>query len=398
MTQTRRHFLQSSAALAALPLRAFAPSMRAYIGSYSSPQGPEGSIGRGSGIILCDIDSTTGQIRQREVFDNPTNPSWLDFGPKSRVLYSANETGEYQGASSGSVSAYAVDAATGRLTLLNTLPSHGAGPTHLSVHPGGGYVFVANYAGGTVAVLRLKEDGSLDEVTDVHVDTGIIGPKKASSAPKGSFAISGHDRTHAHMILPAPGGKFVLWSDLGLDRLLMAPFDKKTGKLGTPRETPLPPGDGPRHFAFHSNGKWLYSLQEEGSTVARFDYDASTGNLTPRETVSSLPPGFAGTNYTSEIRIRADGRFLYCANRLHDSIAWFAIAENGRLTWHGETWTRGDYPRSFTIDPSSRFLFSCNQRGDAVTTFRVDRTKGALTFTGHYFPAGTPSIVVFPTA
>ena len=157
----------------------------------------------------------------------------------------------------------------------------------------------------------------------------------------------------------------------------------------------LPPGDGPRHFAFHPSGRWLYSLQEEASTVAVFAYDGTRGRLTAKQTISSLPKGFAGTDFTSEIAVTPDGKFVYAANRLHDSIAWFSIAEGGVLTLLGEQWTRGDYPRSFGIDPSGSFLFSCNQRSDAITAFRRDKNTGALAFTGQYTPVGTPAIIIF---
>jgi 6-phosphogluconolactonase (cycloisomerase 2 family) len=158
---------------------------------------------------------------------------------------------------------------------------------------------------------------------------------------------------------------------------------------------PLPAGDGPRHFAFHPNGRWMYSLQEEASTLVLFDYDAGSGSLKTRQTVSTLPKGFAGTDFTSEILIAPGGRTIYAANRLHDSIAWFSIDPNGALTPGGEEWTRGDYPRSFTIDPTGNFLYSCNQRSDAITTFRVNRKTGGLSFTGQYTAVGTPSILVF---
>jgi 6-phosphogluconolactonase (cycloisomerase 2 family) len=146
---------------------------------------------------------------------------------------------------------------------------------------------------------------------------------------------------------------------------------------------------------FHPDGRRLYSLQEEASTLVTFDFDPSTGRLTARQTISTLPKSFRGTNFTSGIRISPDARFIYISNRLHDSIAWFPIAKDGTLRFGGEEWTRGDYPRSLTIDPSGNFLFSCNQRGDAVTSFRINRQTGALAFTGHYTPVGTPSILTF---
>jgi 6-phosphogluconolactonase len=189
----------------------------------------------------------------------------------------------------------------------------------------------------------------------------------------------------------------VLASDLGLDQILIWRFDAEKGTLSahSPASAPLPPGDGPRHFAFHPNGRWMYSLQEEGSTLASFDYDATQGRLTPKQTLSSLPKGFTGTNFTSEVMVSPDGKFVYAANRLHDSIAFFSIRDAGTLTFVGEEWTRGDYPRSFGIDPTGNFLYSCNQRSDAITAFRINRRTGSLTFTGQYTPVGTPAIIVF---
>jgi 6-phosphogluconolactonase (cycloisomerase 2 family) len=343
------------------------------------------------------MDPSTGALSQRELFPNGSNPSCLALDPSRTHLYAANETTTFQGTNSGSVSAFSIDRSNGHLTLLNEVSSQGAGPCHLSVHPSGRYVLVANYAGGTVAVLPIRPDGALGPASDVKPGQGTVNRTRATSAPAGSFAMSGHDRPHAHMIQADPSGEFVLASDLGLDQIFIWKFDAKKGALSAnnPASAPLPPGDGPRHFAFHPNGRWFYSLQEEASTLVTFDYDGTSGRLTAKQTVSSLPKGFSGTNYTSEVMVSADGKFVYAANRLHDSIAWFSIGEAGTLTFAGEEWTRGDYPRTFTIDPAGNFLYSCNQRGDAITTFRINRETGNLTFTGQYTPVGTPSIVVF---
>ena len=248
-----------------------------------------------------------------------------------------------------------------------------------------------------MAVLPILPDGRLGEASDVKVDAGTIGPTRAANAPPGSFAFSGHDRTHAHMIQADPSGRFVLHVDLGLDTIFVWRFDAERGVLAPndPPSVALPPGDGPRHFHFHPNGRWFYSIQEEGSTVVLFDYDAASGRLTARQTISTLPPGFAGSNFCSEILVSLDGRYVYAGNRLHDSIAIFSVGADGSLKYVGEEWTRGNYPRSFAFDPTGRFLYCCNQRADAVTVFRVDRASGALAFTGHYAPVGNPSIVVF---
>jgi 6-phosphogluconolactonase (cycloisomerase 2 family) len=408
---TRRAFLKASAAFAGLaPLAACstrAPSgagpLIAYVGTFSSPLKDvlptqvDLPPGNGRGIHLFRVDRATGALAPCGVVEMGTSPSCLAPNAAGTRLYSANETDRAGPDKQGTVSAFAVDRADGSLRLLNTVRSGGAGPTYVSVHPRGRHLLVANYFGGSVAVLPILPDGRLGEASDVQVDAGPIGPARATHAPPGSFAFSGHDRTHAHMIQADPSGRFVLHVDLGLDRLYVWKFDEARGVL-TPNDPPwvsLPPGDGPRHFHFHPNGRWLYSIQEEGSTLVLFDYDGASGRLSARQTVSTLPPGFAGSNFCSEILVSADGRFVYAGNRLHDSIGIFSVGPDGDLAYVGEEWTRGNYPRSFAFDPTGGFLFCCNQRADHVTVFRVDRGSGRLAFTGHYAPVGNPSIVVF---
>jgi 6-phosphogluconolactonase (cycloisomerase 2 family) len=326
-----------------------------------------------------------------------TSPSCLAVNAAGTRLYSANETDRVGADKHGTVSAFAINSADGKLELLNTVESGGAGPTYVSIHPSGRLLLVANYFGGSVAVLPILADGRLGEAADIKNDAGKIGPAKATNAPPGSFAFSGHDRTHAHMIQADPSGTFVLHVDLGLDKIFTWKMDKQSGKLtpSEPATVSLPPGDGPRHFHFHPNGRWLYSIQEEGSNIVLFDYDPRAGRLTPRQTISSLPPGFAGSNFCSGILVSADGKFVYAGNRLHDSIGIFAVGSDGTLTFVEEEWTRGNYPRSFNFDPTGQFLYCCNQRGDNIAAFRVDQKTGGLKFTGHYAPVGNPSIIVF---
>lgn len=375
----------------------------AYVGTYTSPLQNMRSTqvdlppGNGRGIHLFQVDRATGALTPCGLVEMGTSPSALAFNAARTRLYSANETERIGDEEAGSLSAFAINPVDGQLKLLNTVSSGGKGPAHLSVHPSGRFVLVANYFGGSVAVLPILPDGSLGAVTDIKKDAGKVGPTKATNAPPGSFAFSGHDQPHAHMIEADPSGRFVLHVDLGLDQIYVWKFDDKKGTL-TPNDPPavsLPPGDGPRHFHFHPNGRWLYSLQEEGSTIVLFDYDSARGLLASRQTISSLPPGFAGSNFCSGILVSADGRFVYAGNRLHDSIAIFSVGETGELTFVGEEWTRGNYPRSFNFDPSGQFLYSCNQRGDNIAVFRRDRISGGLTFTGHYTPVGNPSIIVF---
>lgn len=411
--RSRRSFLKTSAALAgAAPLLAGSSRSRAdddapllaYVGTYSSPLHDvlptqvDLPPGNGRGIHRFRVDRETGALTPIGIHELGTSPSHLALNADGNRLYSANETDRAgDGGKEGTVSTFAIDRKDGALTLLNTVRSGGAGPTYISIHPTGRFLLVANYFGGSVAVLPIQPDGRLAEPADIQADAGKVGPTRATNAPPGSFAISGHDRTHAHMIRPDAAGRFVLHVDLGLDRIYVWKFDDQTGAL-TPNDPPsvaLPPGDGPRHFDFHPNGRWLYSLQEEASTIVVFDYDPATGRLSSRQTISTLPPGYAGSNFCSGILVSADGRFVYAGNRLHDSIGLFSIGPKGDLTYLGEEWTRGDYPRSFTFDPTGRFLYCCNQRADHIATFRVNPQTGGLTFTGHYTPVGNPSSVHF---
>jgi 6-phosphogluconolactonase (cycloisomerase 2 family) len=407
---SRRSFLKTSAAVAgATPLAGrlraqdAAGPLFAYVGTFSSPLKDvlptqvDLPPGNGHGIHVFRVDRTTGALTPAGVHEMGTSPSCLAVNAAGTRLYSANETDRQGERKEGTVTAFAVDRGDGTLTPLNTVRSGGAGPTYVSLHPTGKWLLVANYFGGSVAVLPVLADGRLGDATDVKTDEGKVGPTKAAHAPPGSFAISGHDRTHAHMILPDPAGRFVLHVDLGLDRIYVWKFDATKGTLAAndPPAVALPPGDGPRHVHFHPNGRWLYSVQEEGSTVVLFDYDAAAGRLTARQTISTLPRGFAGSNFCSEILVSADGKFVYAGNRLHDSIAIFAVGPDGTLSYTGEEWTRGDYPRSFAFDPAGRFLYCCNQRADHVTVFRADRATGGLAFTGQYVPVGNPSHVVF---
>jgi 6-phosphogluconolactonase (cycloisomerase 2 family) len=379
------------------------PALMAYVGTFSSPLRDtlptqvDLPPGNGRGIHLFQVNRTSGVLTAAGIYDMGTSPSCLAVSPNGSRLYSANETDRWGDDRTGSVSAFAVDPRDGQLSLLNTVSAGGAGPTYVSLHPSGKYLLVANYFGGSIAVLPVLDDGRLAEAVDIQLPTGTIGPTVATHAPPGSFAFSGHDRTHAHMIQADDSGRFVLHADLGLDKIFIWHFDTQLGKVSPTEQAfvSLPPGDGPRHFHFHPNGRWFYSIQEEGSTIALFDFDATTGQLQSRQTVSSLPAGFAGSNFCSEILVSHDGRFVYAGNRLHDSIGIFAIGPDGTLAFVAEEWTRGDYPRSFNFDPSGSFLYSCNQRADNIALFQVDRQRGNLSFTGHYTPVGNPSMIVF---
>ena len=263
----------------------------AYVGTFSSPLGDvlptqvDLPPGNGKGIHYFQVDRQSGDLTPAGVFPMGTSPSCLAVNPTETRLYSANETDRWNGTDQGSISAFAINASDGSLTKLNTVPSGGAGPTYVSLHPSQRFLLVANYFGGSVSVLPVRTDGRLGEPVCVVEDQGEIGPTVATNAPQGSYAFSGHDRTHAHMIQSDPSGKHVLHVDLALDKIYVWDFDEDSGQLSPTRQgsVSLPPGDGPRHFHFHPNGRWFYSVQEEGSTVALFHYDSNDGKLTHKK-------------------------------------------------------------------------------------------------------------------
>jgi 6-phosphogluconolactonase len=402
---SRRSFLKASAALwlttsTIRPFQGVALDSRgqrilAYVGTDTKPV--DGAA-NGKGIYLFEMNSHTGELSLLKLAAETTSPSWLTLHPSGRYLYAINEVSDFDGRN-GSVSAFAIDRVNGDLRFLNTVSSLGAGPAYVCVDATGKYAFVANYFGGNIAVFPILSTGSLGPPVDFHQDKGSLGSIHATNAPPGSFAISGHDAPHAHMIHSDPQNRFVLQTDLGQDRIYIYKFDADNGKL-TAADTPFisfASGDGPRHFAFHPNGRWLYSIQEEASTIEFFHYDSNAGVLRRRQTVSTLPPGYTGTNFSSEIMVSPDGRFVHAANRLHNSIAVFSIAGDGRLEYVGETLTQGDYPSYFTVDPKSNFLYACNQRSDNITSFRIDSRTGMLSFTGRYTSVGTPLCITFLT-
>ena len=400
---SRRVMLQQSIAFtlftsALRPLQADAepPRRLVFAGTYNTPV--DGAGGNGQGIFLLEMKPATGELKPVALAAPSHNASWLALDPSGRFLYAANEVGNFDG-NSGSVSAYAVNRGNGSLTLLNIVSSEGAGPAHLSVDGTGKFVFVANYAGGSLSVLPIQPSGALGPATWVHQDKGSVGPTVPTTAPPGSFAFSGHDKPHAHMIHADPSNRFVLQTDLGQDRIYVYRLDALNGTL-SPAETPfvtVPPGDGPRHFTFHRNGRWMYSLQEEASTVIFFMFDPTTGALRAQQTISTLPPGFKGTNFTSEILLSPDGHFLYAANRLHDTVAIFAVSGEGRLRYLGETSTMGSYPRHIQMDPEGNYLYACDQRSDSIAGLRVHKKTGALTVTGQYTAMGSPACLLFLT-
>ncbi len=390
---SRRGFLKGASALTAAaaattPAKAATGRVVAYVGAYTD---------RGKGIHMFHLGSD-GSLTPWKILEGIRSPSSLAFSPDKKFLYAVNEIGNFNGTTSGSVTSMSVGT-DGDLRIINVVSSQGGGPAHLSVDPSGKWVLVANYGGGSVCVLPIMGDGSLGEFTDARLlpREATYGPQPSPLAPPGSFANSGHDAPHAHQAQTDPGGNFVLVTDLATDRIYSYRLDKTAGRLNASAQPYVQagPGAGPRHFDFHPNGRWLYSLNEEASTIDFIAYDATTGAMKINASVSSLPQGFQGTNYPSEIHVSEDGRFVYGANRLNDTIGAYSIGPDGFLTATGHYWTRGSYPRHFAIEPYGRYLYVCHSRSDNVTAFGVDRGTGRLNFTGKYTGVGNPSKIVF---
>lgn len=416
---SRRQLLQASAlasGLGALGLNVSAShaatsskAVYAYVGTYSDGGKPWRG-GRGLGVHQFVVDGATGALKPipgapPAVASTGSdaklrNPASLARHPSLPMLYAANEF------EAGSVSAFRIGA-NGALSFVAEVPCGGKDPAHISVHPDGRFLFTANYASGDISVIALRADGTpdADRAAVVYKDVAACGaatPCKpgadvvpAAARSHEGFATSDHDGPHAHMVHADPKGNFVLVADLGLDRVISYRFDRATGVLSQPSTVAVSESSGARHFVFHPNGKWLYLVNEEASTIAFMRYDSATGVLALVSETSALPAGFKGTSYASGIRMLPDGQHFVSLNRLHDSISIFKVdARTGAPTLVREEWTRGNYPRSCTLDPSGKFLYVChNKQGDNVTVFRVQ--KGDIQFTGQYVAVGSAAAIEF---
>lgn len=366
---------------------------RAYIGTYTpDPADPSSTRNPGQGIYLATLDDTTGVPSDLKLVARTLSPTWLALSADHKVLYAVNEVASL-GHSSGSITAYAVDAASGALKVLNVVDSGGPVPCFVSVHPSGKFLLVANYTGGSFSVTRIKPDGSLGETTDVVKPTGPMSVYQSTDRPVGMAGSTEPHGSHAHMIQPDPTGQYVLGADTGRDQILVWKLDTTTGKLVQTSVTKSLPGAGPRHFVFSPDGTTLYVLQEQDSRLSVYGF--ADGKLTLRgASVSSLPVGFQGGNTTSELLIDQGGKHLYGGNRSHDSIATFTVGEHGAVSLTANTHTEGTIPRSLAFDPTGKFLYSLNQNGDNLTTFRLG-ADGVPTFTGKFLAVGAPAVMVF---
>jgi 6-phosphogluconolactonase len=353
--------------------------MLVYFGTYTGE--------KSKGVYVSRLDPASGALSRPELAGETASPSFLAVHPSQNFLYAINEIGNFQGKESGSVSAFTIDRNTGRLTALNQQPSVGRGPAHLVVDKAGRNVLVANYGGGSVAVVPIGTDGALKPPSAFIQHTGSSVDPERQKGP------------HAHSINLDPANRFAYAADLGLDKVLVYRFDAEKGSLvaNDPPFSQVAAGAGPRHFAIHPDG-FAYVINEMSMTVTAFRRDIEHGSLTELQTISTLPPGQAVESgfSTADVQVHPSGRFLYGSNRGHDSIVVFAIDQkSGRLTYVENRPTQGSTPRGFGIDPSGSYLLAANQRSDSVVVFRIDKQTGRLTPTGHTIEVGAPVCVKF---
>ena len=378
----RRHFASSIALLVLLLLvpstgqekTASRSSYLMYVGTYTGPNS--------KGIYAYRFDAATGQATPVGLVAETANPSFLAIDPTQRFLYAANEISDYQGQKSGAISAFAIDRKSGKLTLLNQVSSHGAGPCYVSLDQTGKYVLAANYDGGNVAVFPVLKDGRLGEASAV---------------------IRAHRPHRRSLWSSTPPDRFVLRQPLrdrvvpGAGPVAGVSFRPRgTLAANDPPFAQLHHGARPRHFAVHPGNKFLYVIEESASAVTEFSYDAANGTLRRMATVSTLPEGFKGDNTTAEIKVHPDGKFLYGSNRGHDSIAVFALdPATGMPRFLEFVPTGGKKPRNFEIAPGGAFLIAANQNSNNLVIFKIDPETGHLTPTGQLLEAPSPACIKF---
>lgn len=355
--------------------------IRVYIGTAT---GKTAMGNESKGIYACELDLNSGKLTEPVLVAETKGPTFLALHPDGKHLYAVGVMPQGD-KSVGAVSAFVIeDAKSGKLKLLNQASSGGPGPCHLVVDKAGKLVLAANYGGGSCCAVAIKEDGSL-------------GSQTGFAQHEGSSVDPGRQKEpHAHSINVSPDNRFAFCADLGLDKVLIYKLDG--GKL-TPNDPPAgktAPGSGPRHFAFHPNGKFAYVINEMGNTVTAFAYNADKGSLSEVQSIGTLPSEFKGTSYAAEVVVHPSGRFLYGSNRGQDSIAVFKIdADTGKLTAAGHQGEEVKWPRNFNIDPTGKYCLVCNEKGDSVLVWSIDQETGALTPTGNKITVGQPMCVKF---
>ncbi|MEM9419794.1 MAG: lactonase family protein [Planctomycetota bacterium] len=349
--------------------------MHVYFGTYTQD--------REEGIFRGELNLDTGQLTVDQGFGGVDNPSFLALHPNGKTLYAVAEAGKNDGAT-----AFAIDPATGDLTLLNTQTVPGRGACHIIVDPDATTAIVAFYGSGNIASFPINDDGSLGDVASLIQHEGSSVNKRRQEGP------------HAHSVNVDTTGKWAIAADLGTDQLLVYEINPATSELkaNDPPFMPLHPGAGPRHFAFHPNDQWAYVINELDATLTVMDWDAAPGTLTAKQTLGTLPTDYpeGERKSTAEIVVHPSGKFVYGSNRGHDSIAIFAVNDSdGTLTLVGHQPSGGEEPRNFNVDPTGRWLLACNQNTDDVQVFSIDAETGELSPVGEPVSVPRPVCVKF---
>jgi 6-phosphogluconolactonase len=352
---------------------------RVYFGCYTNAK--SGS----KGVYVSGFDAEKGVLGEAEIAVETASPSFLAPHPNKKWLYAVGEMGA-PGQKGGAVSAFSISASDGRLSLINQVSSVGSGPCHISVDRTGAMAVVANYGGGSVASYSILENGALSEARSFiqHEGSG-VNPKRQAGP-------------HAHSMNFSPDNRFAFACDLGLDKVLIYKADPAAGTISGQGFATVPPGSGPRHFAFHPTGRFAFVNNEMLMTVTSFAYDAAAGSLKEVETVSTLPEADRGKEgfSTAETVAHPNGRFVYVSNRTHDTIAVFTCdPATGRLKRVQNASAEGRIPRNFCLDPSGRWMIVAHQDGNTAALFQVDAESGRLTFTGRKIAVGGAVCVRF---
>lgn len=347
-----------------------------YIGTYTS--------GSSKGIHRSDLNLADGTMSNPKLVAEVANPTFLAVHPTLNVLYSTSEVRRDSKRENAKVIAYEI-ADDGMLQVLGSKPTGGEGPCFVSTDRVGQFVFVANYSSGSISAFSLNNDGNLlSNVSNIQH----VGKSVDASRQEGP---------HAHCILVDPNDRYVCAADLGLDQVIVYAFDRNTGTLtNTGRPFQATPGFGPRHLAFHPNGKHAFVIHEMASQLSACTWDAASGGMTEIHHIATLPSGFTNSSSTAEVLVHPNGRFVYGSNRGHDSVAAFRFDEaSGRLALVGHTSTKGKTPRNFCIDPSGSYLLAQNQDSDSIYSFRIDTESGILEQVGDPISVGSPCCIKF---
>jgi 6-phosphogluconolactonase len=348
-----------------------------YVGGYASEDKP--------GLYVYSYDVENLRLEEIQRLTGVPNPSFVAVHPSGNFLYAVNEIGNYMGNREGSVTSFRIDPETAELEYLNTKSSEGPGPCFVSILADGSHALIANYSGGSISALPIDPDGTLREATAFfqHEGSGLDQSRQR--------------RPLAHSIYPSVDGSYVFSANLGTDKVMIYKTDQDE-VLAENTASPYAatePGAGPRHLALHPDGRWIYVINELNSTVTRLDFDKNSGVASVMESVSSLPEGWEGDNFTGDIHLHPSGKFLYASNRGHNSIAVFRIENDGRATFLETESVRGEWPRNFSIDPDGIRLFVANQRTGNITIFDIDQNTGTLSFTGKELKVDQPACIKF---